>query len=351
MEALDKKIIEEVNNGVIPGMTYSVIKDGNTYTGSAGYKGLVPQKENIAEDTLYDLASLTKVLVTVTLVSKLYAQGRIGLGDKLSKYLDRFKYDDITIFDLLTHTSGLPADLPVLSITTRDDILNQVYATDKGYVTGKKVVYSDLGYILLGEMISKIYGKPLEEVAKEEIFDPLEMTSTCFNPIDKESCAPTEVTEGRGVIKGVVHDEKAFSLGGAAGNAGVFSNAKDLSNFLRMVLNDGVYNGKEFLPKEIIDLWFLPVVYENDASRMRSLCWIVGNNDLVVKGQQNVISFNGFTGPSLMIDRENKLGIALLTNRVHPTRDNRQISRERPIITDEVYMELGIKPRNESITM
>ncbi len=343
MNILDSKILEEVQQGVIPGMTYSVIKDNDIFHGGVGLKQIVPTNENVSEDTLYDLASLSKVVVTVTIVSKMYAEGKIQLNDKVSKYLDRFKYDDITIFDLLTHKSGLPADLDDLSIVPREELLDKVYKTDKIYETETDVIYSDLGYILLGELISKVYGKPLDEVAKEEVFIPLEMSHTCYNPIDKSNCAPTEETTTRGLIQGVVHDEKAFSLGGAAGNAGVFSTNEDLSHFMNMILNNGMYNGKEYLPKQIIDLWFKPLVFEERNNRYRSLCWIVGCNRLVNRNNGNIISFNGFTGPSLSIDRDNNVGIALLTNRVHPTRKNNLISSQRANITDSIYEELGIK--------
>ena len=341
-DILDNKILEEVQNGVIPGMTYSVVKDNDIFHGSVGLKQIIPTKENTSEDTLYDLASLSKVVSTVTIVSKMYAEGKIKLNDKVSAYLERFKYDDVTIFDLLTHSSGLPADLDDLTIVSKEELLNKVYDASKVYETKTDVIYSDLGYILLGELISKVYGKPLDEVAREEVFIPLEMNHTCYNPIDKSNCAPTEETTSRGLLQGFVHDEKAFSLGGVAGNAGVFSTNTDLVNFMSMILNDGYYNGKEYLPKQIIDLWFKPLVFEERNDRYRSLCWIVGQNKLVNKNNGNVISFSGFTGPSISIDRDNNLGIALLTNRVHPTRKNNLIATERSKITESVYESFGL---------
>ena len=340
MDLLDNKIIECVQNGVFPGMTYSIVKDNDTLIGGVGFKQTVPSKEELNEDTIYDIASLTKVVVVVTIISKMYAEGKLKLNDKVSKYLDRFKYDDVTILDMLTHSSGLPADLNDKTIVSKEELLNKIYNVDKKYETGTAVVYSDLAYILLGELISKVYGKPLDEVAKEEVFEPLKMTSTCYNPTNKEECAPTELTEDRGLVQGVVHDEKAYSLNGVAGNAGVFTNAKDLSNYLSMIINNGMFEGKQYLPKEVIDLWFEPLIYEEDANRYRSLCWIVGHNVLVNKESGDIISFTGFTGPSLLVDRNNNLGIALLTNRVHPTRKVNTIVKERPNITETIYQEL-----------
>ena len=266
-------------------------------------------------------------------------------ADKVQKYLPRFKYDDVTIYHLLSHSSGLPADLDSKEIVPKQTILDEVYSKDKIYETGKDVVYSDLGYILLGEIIEKVYNKPLDIVANEEIFFPLQMYNTSYNPIDVQDCAPTEVSSRGLLIKGYVHDEKAFSMNGVAGHAGVFSNVSDLMKFVKMILNNGVYNNKQFLPKDMIDLWFRPMVYEKQNERTRSLCWITGVNDIVCKEGENVISFSGFTGPSLSIDRDRKLGIVLMTNRVHPTRDNRKLTAERPLISKEIYDSLYTKHR------
>lgn len=340
MDYLNEKINEEVNNNIIPGMVYSVICDGNINIGAIGYKSLVPDKEILSSDTMYDIASLTKILVTVTLISKLIDNRIINIYDKVNKYLPYFKFDDIRVYDLLTHTSGLPADFKDKSIITKEEMRYKIYSIDKEYETGSKVVYSDIGYIILGDVISKIYNKPLDIVAIEEIFIPLEMYNTSYNPKDKDKCAPTEITKERGIIKGIVHDEKAYSLGGVAGHAGVFTDVKDLSNFVTMVLNNGMFNNKRFLSREIIDTWFTPFVYDERCEWYRSFCYIVGNNDIVIEQGNNIISFNGFTGPSISIDRDNNLGIILLTNRVHPSRDNKIISQERPKISEEIYKNL-----------
>ena len=331
MDFLDKKIEEEVNNKVIPGMTYAVIKDGKINLGSNGFKEIIPFPIENDIETKYDIASLTKVVVTLTLVSKLFDNKLIDFNDKLKKYLPKFKYDDITIFQLLTHTSGLPADLNDKKIRSKKEIIDKIYNLNKEYETGSKIVYSDVGYILLGMMIEEIYNNKLDLIAKKEIFEPLEMYNTCYNPKDIDSCAATEITDNRGIVKGFVHDEKAYSLGGVAGHAGVFSTANDLSNFVFMILNDGIYKDKKFLSKEIIDMWFKPIIYDEKNECYRSFSFIVGNN---------IISFNGFTGPSISIDRDNNLGIVLMTNRIHPSRDNKLISEERPKISNEIYKQL-----------
>lgn len=342
MSFIDEKIKKEIEEGVIPGMNYGIVFD-KPIMGSVGYKQLVPNKEFTSIATLYDIASLTKVVVTVPLICKMIANKKINFNDKVRKYLSRFKYDDVTIYNLLTHTSGLPADLDDKKIVSKQNILDNVYSKDKIYETGKNVVYSDLGYILLGEIIEQVYDKPLDIVANEEIFLPLEMYNTSYNPLDAEKCAATEVVEERGVVKGIVHDEKACSMNGVAGHAGVFSNVRDLMNFVKMILNDGLYNDKQFLPKEFIDLWFEPIVYDKKSDWERSFSWIVGNNDIVIEEGKNIISFNGFTGPSISIDRDKSIGIVLMTNRIHPTRTNRKLSSERPLISKEIYDRLYTK--------
>lgn len=342
MNELDKLILLNVNDRVIPGMVYSIINNKKKYFGCVGYSDLVPEKLEVTQDTLYDIASLTKVLVIVTIISKLIDINKININDKVNKYLDRFKYDDVTVYHLLTHTSGLPADFKSKEIITKNELLNKIYNVDKEYDTGKRVLYSDLGYIILGELIEKIYNNSLDMVAKEEVFIPLEMYNTCYNPINREKCASTEVTEEKGVIKGIVHDEKARSLNGVAGSAGVFTTCADLSNFMFMILNNGIYNNKKFLSKEIIDLWFTSLEYEEENNRYRSLCWIVGKNSLVIDKGSNVISFTGFTGPSISIDRDRKIAICFLTNRIHPSRDNNLLSKRRIEFTNLIYDKLSV---------
>lgn len=340
MDFLDNKINKLVYQGVVPGICYAVINDGEVSIGSNGYKTLVPKMEKVSDDIIYDVASLTKVIVTVPLILKLIDKKIISFDDKVNKYLPLFKYDDVSIYHLLTHTSGLPADLTDKKIVSKEKIIAEIYTKDKEYDTGSKVIYSDIGYILLGELIEKVYNKPLDVVAREELFIPLEMYDTSYNPNNKERCASTEVTIDRGILKGYVHDEKAYSMGGVAGHAGVFSTAKDLSNYVLMILNNGEFRDQRILSEEMVNLLFNSLVYDEKCEWNRSFCFIVGNNDIVIEEGENIISFNGFTGPSISIDRINNLGIVLMTNRVHPSRDNKMISKERPKISAEIYRKL-----------
>ncbi len=342
-----KILIDSIEKGIkekcTPSVAYGIIDEDKISTGAVGSMTYDNLDNKVTADTLYDIASLSKVVVTVPLVSLLIERGEVKLSDSINKYLPRFKYEDVTIENLLTHTSGLPADFNDKNIIPRKVALDKVYNSNKECETGTKVIYSDLGYILLGEMISSIYHDDLDNIAREEIFKPLNMNSTCFCPANKEECAPTEVTPVRGLVQGIVHDEKACSLGGVAGHAGVFTNAKDLSNFVSMILNDGMFNRKRFLSKEIIDEWFKPMVHEShdDVDRYRSWCWITGkNNVLSSKDMKNTISFSGFTGPSIVIDHDKKLGIVLLDSRIHPSRNNPKFKAFRRSLNDGIYEEL-----------
>jgi len=329
-DKIEKLLNKMVNEHVFPGANYALVTENGCYMGSVGNKSLVPTVEENSADTLYDLASLSKVVVTNTIITRLLAKKRIFLEDKVCDYLPQFKYPEITILDLLTHSSGLASDLSWRSVSTKEELLNNLYNLELVYKTGEKVVYSDVGFILLGLIIEKIYEKSLDEVAHEEVFIPLEMYDSHYKPVDKNRCAPTEVTEDRGVVRGIVHDEKAALFGGVAGHAGVFSTVCDLVKFCRMIQNDGKIGEKVYIPKEYIDLWFKPF-RKVDDNQFRSLGWIVGKSENITGelGDINTMYHTGFTGNHIIINREKKLFGILLSNRVHPTRDNRKLISRR----------------------
>ncbi len=329
-----------VKQNVFPGCNYAILYKDKIEINSVGNKALIPEIEKNNLDTLYDLASLTKVLVTNVLISKLLEKNVIKLTDKVVKYLPKFRYDNITIFHLLTHSSGLIADVDWSKVNNKDQLIDLLYEKDLYYPTGKDVIYSDLNFIFLGFIIEKIHDKPLDVIASEEIFKPLNMNKTAFNPKDKELCAPTEVTEKRGIVRGFVHDEKAYLMDGVCGSAGVFSNVLDLLNFVKMILNDGVVNGKEFISKKYIDLWFTPLV-KGKQNNQRSLGWCVGKGKATgSKCSDSTISHTGFTGNTLIIDREKGLGFIQLSNRIHPTRENKQLIKKRKYIANYIYNNL-----------
>lgn len=331
---LNDLINEAIKNEVFPGANYCLVAD-KVYLNSLGNKSLYPSQESNNIDTIYDLASVSKVISTTTAIMLLLEAGKIRLYDSVSRYLPRFRHLDVVIWDLLTHTSGLQADVHKANkIKSKDELLNQIYACDPIYPKNTKIVYSDIGFMLLGFIIEEVTGTSLDVFAKKNIFDKLEMYDTGYSPKNKQRCAPTELRNDeiyQGYLQGDVHDEKAYILGGVAGHAGVFSTVKDLSHFIKMIINDGKYNDKQFLSKPTIDLLFTKQVEIKNGISLdtdsRGLGWIVKGNyssagDLA---SPNTVLHTGYTGTNIFIDRTNQVGFALLSNRVHPTRENVKI--------------------------
>ena len=327
---------DAVAEGVFPGANVVIVNDKETVIASFGKKAVEPVEEENDVDTLYDLASCSKVVSTTTSILLLMEQGKIKLHDEVKTYLPRFKHDGITLFHLLTHTSGLPADVvKAYELKSKEELVNIIYDMDLIYETGSEIKYSDIGFILLGFIIEKVSGLSLDVFASKYIFDVLEMDSTCYNPIDKNRCAPTELRNddvvSNTIVRGNVHDEKAFIMGGVAGHAGLFSCVKDLQKFIKMILNRGVYRGKQFLSAPTIDLIFAPMVKVPNKNYLRydqrGIGWIVadGNCSAGDIASLETISHTGFTGTNIVIDRVNKVGFAILSNRVHITRENEKI--------------------------
>lgn len=354
LEGLDNLINGAISDGAFPGANICLISD-DTYFASYGNKALFPLEEKNDIDTLYDMASCSKVLSTTTCLYKLMEAGRLRLYDSVKTYLPKFLYDNITIWDLMTHSSGLPSSVKNgASITCYDEAIERIYLTEVTYEKNTKIVYSDVGYILLGFVVEAITGKKLNEAAKELVFDPLEMYDTGYNPVDEKRCAPTELRHDivkDGIVRGKVHDERAYFLNGVAGHAGLFSTVKDISHFIKMVLDGGVYNGKQFLSQATLDLMFTPHVREPKGISLdynqRGLGWIVGGDypscgDLA---SQETIHHTGFTGTNVFIDRINKVGFCMLTNRVHPTRENTKIIPFRGRLGNYIIAHFGGRNR------
>ena len=316
-----KKVVEEKR---VPGISVVHVKGDKNFFYSAGYNGygefvqdLVPS----SKDMMYDMASCTKVTVTTTLTLKLIEEGLFTLDTKVKDLLPDFKFSNVTVLNLLTHTSGLPADDKNYKLckTSREMwqfTLNQPLV----YETGTKVEYSDFGFIILGKIIEKFKGS-LEDYATEVIFEPLGMNSSVFNPAIKgltDKCAPCEVTKERGVIQGIVHDGKAHKLNGLSGNAGLFSTTSDLAKFARMLLNDGY----PVLKKETVDL--LKKSWTEGLNLNRTIGWFFNDPSTPVYGIASdcALWHTGFSGTSMLIDLKRKEAVIILTNRTHPTRNN-----------------------------
>lgn len=331
-----------VVNKQIVGLNMCVVHNGLKVTEAYGLKSIIPFEEDATISTLYDVASLTKVLTVLPIICRLIDAKEITFDTKVKSLIPEFKYDDVTIYDMLVHQSGLPSSINMNDKEqSKESMVSEILKLDKCYKTGTDVIYSDIAYILLGHVLEVIYGKSLDKVALDEVFKPLEMYATMYNPTDAQSCAPTEYMDSskRKVFRGIVHDWKARMMEGIAGHAGVFSTARDIGNFMEMILNNGYYNNKQYISEELIEMWYKTLVYEKKADRYRSLCWIRGHNKFIINGKNNsIISFHGFSGPSISLDKDNNIGICLMSNGVHPLRENKdKLNAVRPIITDSIY--------------
>ena len=328
IKGLEELLQYGLDENIYPGCNYAVVYNDEYYANSLGYKALLPKKEKNNLDTLYDLASLSKVISTTSCILRLMEMGKIRLFDSVSFYLDEFKYPDITLWNLLTHTAGFPPGVGGPNKGTVLELKQRIFDLPLQYKKGEKIVYSDVGFMLLGFVIEKVTNLPLDQAAKQLVFDPLEMTNTHYNRLplpegfDVTNYAPTEERDDevfKGIERGVVHDERSYLLEGCAGHAGVFSTAGDLVKFEQMILNDGIAaNGKRFLSKATLDLIFTLQVKEQNGVCLnvtqRGIGWIVGG-DWPSCGEiasQETIHHTGFTGTSVFIDRINKVGFVLL---------------------------------------
>jgi CubicO group peptidase (beta-lactamase class C family) len=276
--------------------------------------------------TIYDLASLTKVVGTTTAIMVLYDEGKIRLDDPVSVYVPEFtggNKDHVTVRMLLEHRSGLPAGRDLWrSAHTPEEARAEVISTPLGCEPGRCYEYSDLGADMLGFVVEAASGERLDHFLAERVFQPLGMTDTGFRPADslKTRVAPTEVAPPRGYpLQGEVHDENAYALGGVAGHAGLFSTAADLAVFAQMMLNGGEYNGTRIVADSTVAL------FTKRAAGTRALGWdtCAGSGSCGQYLGEDAYGHTGFTGTSLWLDPDRDMFVVLLTNRVHEARAKR----------------------------
>ncbi|MEW9121555.1 MAG: serine hydrolase domain-containing protein [Thermotaleaceae bacterium] len=316
-----------IKEGVFPGASFSLLDQEHSCMGFLGKAQMIPESIPVEEDTIYDLASLTKVIATTSCIMLLIERGYITLDTEICEILPLCSQRDICIRHLLTHTSGLDADIDWTNMN-KEQLLHGVYNSSiKPSRFEKEVVYSDIGFILLGLIIEQLTGS-FEEFVQKNLFKPLKMKETFFNPKEAyiKRCAATEFCELRNeIIRGVVHDEKAYLLGGIAGHAGLFSTIGDITNFVKMYLKDGVFEEQRILNQSTISL--MASSYTPYANSERGLGWMLNRktNIFCDAAGERTLYHTGFTGTSIIIDLDNKKGFVLLTNRVHPTRKNTKL--------------------------
>ncbi len=376
---LDSIVNFWIADSAFPCAQLLVSKDGKIVFNKAfGTYDYSPLSRTIDLNTMFDLASVTKICATTFAAMKLYGEGKLDLDAPVVKYVPQFGQngkEKITVRDLLVHDSGLPPDPPRILWNTpvishdqlvklrknpqlmveadsfgnnfkaaHDAMWDSVYASRLEYPTGTKMVYSDINFLMMGKIIEKISGMPLDEYVAENFYRPLGMTHTMFTPPPSlaQFCAPTEYDSlAGGFIQGVVHDENSRSLGGVAGHAGLFSTAGDIAVYLQLMLNHGVYDGRRYLQDSAVTLFTRK---QSDLST-RGLGWDTKapNPEYSSAGHffsPNSFGHTGFTGTSIWVDPVRNLIVVLFTNRVCPTRENGKIGRARPSIHDAVIKAL-----------
>lgn len=339
LEKLDVLLNQTIENGATAGMNVAVVTKDEKWMKSYGNRQNVPTVEKATLDTIWDLASCSKVLVTATCILKLKEEGLLDLDTKVKSILPSLSDDTLTIKECITHTSGYPADIDGYKAMTQDEMIEAVWKMKKIPELVNKVNYSDVNFILLGLIVKKLKGS-LDTYAKEVMFEPLNMKNTCYNPALelKGRCAAYENIEVRGgVIRGIVHDGKGFKFDGVSGHAGVFSTIEDITHYVEMMLNDGVYHGVRFFSEESMQL--LKTCLTEGLNEKRSIAWVISDENYALGSRysEHTLFHTGFSGPSILIDLDKKIGCVILANRVHPSRDNKKILEARNGIHDVVY--------------
>jgi CubicO group peptidase (beta-lactamase class C family) len=353
-------LTQAVQDSAFPSAQIVVWKDGViVFDHSYGNLTYDTLSREIDIATLFDLASLTKVVATTTAIMRLYDQKRILLDDRVTKFIPQFaegKKSEVTIRHLLTHTSGLPPFRQLWKVVPDSKVaVDSVYATNLVASPGDTTMYSDLGFIVLGKIVEKSVSQSLDEFMTRHFFNPFGMRETMFLPAVKNhwtmdafvpirdakwmspNVAPTEIDSvlRKRLVWGRVHDENAEFLGGVSGHAGLFSTAGDLAIFMHMLMNGGTYNGVRYMNSSTIELF----TKKQSEKSSRALGWDTKSPIGSSAGRlfsPTSFGHTGFTGTSIWADPEKNLFVILLTNRVHPTRANSKIAKVRPAVHDAV---------------
>lgn len=325
-----------IRRRLFPGMELLVARDDEVLLHEAwGHLEVGPDAAPMEPGTRFDIASLTKPVATATALLILLEQGALGLEDKAAEFFPEYDTPDkrgISLRHLLTHTAGLPdwADL-YHETPTPAAALQRLVNVPLAHPTGTAMVYSDLGYLLLGEVVRRTTEQSLGETFHQRIAHPLQLSHTGFNPLQGEAgppIAPTQYCTWRQqLLRGVVHDENAHAFGGEAGHAGLFSTAADLQRFARMILHEGELDGVRLLSRRTVAL----MTANHNPGRLapRGLGWDLkgdtyGYTSCGALMRKGAIGHTGFTGCSLWMEPDTGFLVILLSNRVHISRDRNQ---------------------------
>jgi CubicO group peptidase (beta-lactamase class C family) len=335
---IDYMLERAVSQGSIGGGVVLVgNRSGVTYTASRGKIGFSADAAALNERTIFDIASLTKVVATAPAVMKLLEEGRITLLDPLTRWFPEFVgtgREDVTILNLLTHTSGLN-DIAISSIEPLTTTIHRAALQKNGRLPGSRFLYADINFILLSELVQRVSGMSLDRYCRENLYGPLGMGDTMFLPPHElaGSIAPT-LGSANELLTGVVQDQNARQLGGIAGHAGLFSSASDLSRYAQMILNNGRMHGIQVLSERVLKQMTAPYFYSN-GTVVRGLGWDIYSPYSSPRGSffsEMSFGHTGYSGSSIWIDPERDLFVILLTVRFN-YRDPRQINRLRSDIS------------------
>ncbi|HVV71259.1 MAG TPA: exo-beta-N-acetylmuramidase NamZ domain-containing protein, partial [Verrucomicrobiae bacterium] len=325
LQEMDAAIDQTIADKGCPGGVLWLEHRGAQYHKAYGHRSLVPTVEPMTEDTIFDLASLTKVVACTPAVMLLVERGQLSLEDKVQKYIPAFTgggKEEITIKQLMLHISGLRGD-----IETTSDWHGQAAAIEKACQErlltppGTRFRYSDINFFLLGEIVQRVSGQPLQDFVAHEIYQPLKMSDTGYLPPESKlnRIAPTEVVNGK-PFRGVVHDPTARHMGGVAGHAGLFTTAADLARYARMLLNMGELDGVRIFKPETVALMTSVQTPESLPAR-RGLGWDIDSGYSGLRGKifpLGSYGHTGWTGTSIWIDPFSRTFVIFLSNRNHP---------------------------------
>jgi uncharacterized protein YbbC (DUF1343 family) len=343
LSRIDAVVADAIAAHRLPGAVVLVGRgDAVVFRRAYGSRALDPAREPMTVDTIFDLASLTKVVATTTAVMMLLEDGRVRLTDPVATFIPEFgRYgkDRITIRDVLTHMSGLRPDLDLADPWTgHDEAIRRTSEETPTAPPGRRFTYSDIDFILLGEVVARVSKVPLDQFVSTRLFKPLGMSDTMFRPPAalRPRLAPTEwctssaadaCGEAAGsdapaptMLRGVVHDPTARRMGGVAGHAGLFSTASDLAVFCRMLLAGGIYDGARVLSPLTVARMTSPATPPGEAN-IRGLGWDLDSSYSANRGELlplGSFGHTGFTGTSIWIDPETRVFVVFLSNRVHP---------------------------------
>lgn len=323
---IDSVVTDEIEQGHIPGAVVIVGRPGRIlYHKAFGMEVLEPYQEQMQKDTIFDIASLTKPVSTAAAIMILADRGHIGMDDLAGKYIPSFACngkEQVRIRHLLTHTSGLPAYTSAAELEASfgspcpEKVIEKICALEAMSEPGEKLRYSCLGYITLAKIVEVVSGKTVDQFSRENLFEPLGMKHTVYNPPAswRSSIAGTEIVDGA-LLHGMVHDPLARLAGGVSGNAGVFSTARDLSAYCSMLLNHGRYKDRTILSNEAVAL------LTTAQSHGRAFGFDVNSSYAWIKGEhtsEKAYCHSGYTGTSIVCDPVANVYLIILTNRVHP---------------------------------